>query len=89
DGRLLDDLLGTRSAVIGHHGILAAVHSATGARWRDAGAVVIDRPGDAISRWLEVNAAQAVVLRPDRYVAGVANTAAELDRISQHLPALP
>ena len=86
DGRLLDELLGTRSAVIGHPGILALVNSATGARWRDAGAVVIDRPGDAISQWLELHAAQAVVLRPDRYIVGVANTAAELDRISQHLP---
>ena len=37
--------------------------------------------------WLAEHGVRAVVLRPDRYVMGVANTAAELDRVSHLLPA--
>ena len=89
DGRLLDELLGPRSAVIGRSGTVGAVSAATGERWRRAGAIVIDRPGEEIARWLDANAVEAVVLRPDRYIVGVARTAADLDRISQHLPVAP
>ena len=89
DGRLLDELLGGRSAVIGRAGAIAAVSTATGARWRDAGAIVIDQPGEQIGRWLTTHGADAVVLRPDRYIVGVARTAEDLERISLHLPAAP
>lgn len=89
DGRLLDELLGPRSAVIGRTGTVGAVSAATGERWRRAGAIVIDQPGEEIARWLDANAVDAVVLRPDRYIVGVARTAADLERISQHLPVAP
>jgi 3-(3-hydroxy-phenyl)propionate hydroxylase len=93
DGRLLDELLGRRSAVIGRPDTLAAAAPATVARWRRAGALVIDRPeealGEWLGEWLDAHAAHAVILRPDRYIVGVARTGLDLDRISQHLPVAP
>ena len=89
DGRLLDELLGRRSAVIGRAGALAAAAPATAERWRRAGAIVIDRPDTLLDRWLQAHEAQAVILRPDRYIVGVARTGTDLDRISQYLPVGP
>jgi 3-(3-hydroxy-phenyl)propionate hydroxylase len=89
DGRLLDELLGRRSAVIGRPGALAAAAPATAERWRRAGAVVIDQPEAPLRDWLEANEAQAVILRPDRYIVGIARTGHDLDRISQYLPVAP
>lgn len=89
DGRLLDELLGRRSAVIGRGDALAAAAPATAERWRRAGALVIDRPEAPLRDWLEAHEAQAVILRPDRYIVGIARTGHDLDRISQHLPVAP
>jgi 3-(3-hydroxy-phenyl)propionate hydroxylase len=89
DGRLLDELLGRRSAVIGRAEALAAAAPATAERWRRAGAIVIDRPDSLLERWLQAHEAQAVILRPDRYIVGVARSGPELDRISQYLPVAP
>jgi len=89
DGRLLDELLGRRSAVIGHAPALASAASATAERWRRAGAIVIDRPDAALRDWLQSHQAHAVILRPDRYIVGVARTGFDLDRISQYLPVAP
>ena len=89
DGRLLDELLGRRCAVIGRDDTLAAASPATMERWRRAGAIVIDQPEPSLSEWLDAHHAQAVVLRPDRYIVGVARTGTDLDRISQYLPVAP
>lgn len=89
DGRLLDELLGRRSAVIGHAPALALAAPATTDRWRRAGAIVIDRPDAALRDWLQSHQAHAVILRPDRYIVGVARTGPDLDRISQYLPVAP
>ncbi|OUM00847.1 bifunctional 3-(3-hydroxy-phenyl)propionate/3-hydroxycinnamic acid hydroxylase MhpA [Variovorax sp. JS1663] len=89
DGRLLDELLGRRVAVIGRHGTIAGASPATHERWERAGAIVIDRPEPCIADWLDAHGADAVVLRPDRYIVGVARTADELERISQWVPAAP
>ena len=89
DGRLLDELLGRRSAVIGSAEAIAAAAPATLARWQRAGAIVIDRPEAPLANWLDAHAARAVVLRPDRYIVGVARTGPDLDRISQYLPVAP
>ena len=89
DGRLLDELLGRRSAVIGQHPALAAAAPSTVERWRRADAMVIDQPDATLRDWLDAHEAQAVILRPDRYIVGVARTGLDLDRISQHLPVAP
>lgn len=89
DGRLLDELLGRRSAVIGSPRVLASASAATAARWRDSGAIVIDHPDASLCAWLQSHDAAAVIVRPDRYIVGVARSGADLDRISQYLPAVP
>ena len=89
DGRLLDELLGHRSAVIGHAPALASAAPSTADRWRRAGAIVIDRPDASLTDWLDSHQAHAVILRPDRYIVGVARTGHDLDRISQYLPVAP
>lgn len=89
DGRLLDELLGRRGAVIGIQQVLATVSPATQELWQRSGAVVIDQPDTSLRDWLGTNHASAVILRPDRYIAGVARSGADLDRISQFLPAGP
>ena len=89
DGRLLDDLLGRRSAVIGHRDALSAAAPATAQRWLRSNAIVIDRPEPLLDEWLRAHNASAVILRPDRYIVGVARSGADLDRISQYLPVAP
>lgn len=89
DGRLLDDVLGRHGAVIGEPQVLASAAPATASRWHRSGALVIDRPDAALADWLRAHEAAAVILRPDRYIVGVARSGADLDRISQYLPAVP
>lgn len=89
DGRLLDELLGRRSAVIGQRELLAAAAPGTAERWARSQALVIDEPDAPLTAWLRSHRAGAVILRPDRYIVGVARTGAELDRISQYLPVAP
>ncbi|WP_295550662.1 bifunctional 3-(3-hydroxy-phenyl)propionate/3-hydroxycinnamic acid hydroxylase [uncultured Pseudacidovorax sp.] len=89
DGRLLDELLGRRSAVIGRRDLLAAAAPGTAERWARSQALVIDEPDPPLADWLRRHQAGAVILRPDRYIVGVARTGSELDRISQYLPVAP
>lgn len=89
DGRLLDELLGRRCAVIGDAATLGAASPATRGRWQRAGATVVDQPEAPLREWLAAHDAQAVILRPDRYIVGVARTGAELDRLTDHLPVAP
>lgn len=89
DGRLLDELLGRRSAVIGRRELLAEAAPGTAERWARSQALVIDEPDPPLAEWLRSHEAGAVILRPDRYIVGVARTGSELDRISQYLPVAP
>ncbi len=89
DGRLLDELLGRRSAVIGRRELLERAAPATVERWSRSGALVIDRPDAPLDAWLRSHEAAAVILRPDRYIIGVARTDCELDSISRYLPVAP
>ena len=89
DGRLLDDLLGRRHAVIGHASALQSASPETRARWLRAGATVLGQSDPHLDAWLHEHKASAVVLRPDRYIVGIARTGADLDRISQLIPVAP
>ena len=86
DGRLLDQVSSARFVVLGTPAMLAAVNPATGARWLALDAAVIDDDGPAIRDWFARHDALAVVLRPDRYIVGIARDAAELQRSSLCLP---
>lgn len=89
DGRLLDQVIGQGFAVIGTPATLAAVPAPTRQRWQQHAAVVLPATDPALLGWLQQHQVEAVLLRPDRYIAGVARNAAGLDQISQCLPAAP
>lgn len=88
DGRLLDATLGLNFAVIGEAAVLDAASGETHQRWQDQGAVVLIAEDPEVQAWLRQYGVRAVLLRPDRYILGVAKTAGELDDISALLPAL-
>ena len=46
----------------------------------------MDEMSEALAAWLHQHQAVAVVLRPDRYIAGLARDAAELETVCAHLP---
>jgi 3-(3-hydroxy-phenyl)propionate hydroxylase len=86
DGRRLDEALGNGFAVIGAAESIAGVSARTRRRWDAIGAVAFDRPGAALDDWLAGHGARAVMLRPDRYVMGLARTPEDLDRLTALLP---
>lgn len=88
DGRLLDEALGQRFAVIGLAPALAAASAATQAHWQASGVAMLEANG-SLQNWLQAQAAQAVVLRPDRYIMGLAKSPGELDAITALMPVAP
>ena len=87
DGRLLDAAIGLNFAVIGERALLDSVDAGTRARWRELGASVLPDPGGELAEWLRASQARALILRPDRYVLGIAGDAVSLERLSALLPA--
>jgi 3-(3-hydroxy-phenyl)propionate hydroxylase len=88
DGRLLDQELGRNFAVLGDPDLLSQVSAETRQLWQLHGMVVLASTDPNIAAWLKAQQVLAVVLRPDRYIAGVARNVAELEEISLSLPHL-
>jgi 3-(3-hydroxy-phenyl)propionate hydroxylase len=86
DGRLLDQAIGLNFAVLGEPELLSQVSSETRQIWRQHGVIILAATDPNIVAWLDTQGMSAVLLRPDRYIAGVARSAAELEEISQCLP---
>jgi 3-(3-hydroxy-phenyl)propionate hydroxylase len=86
DGHGIDHVLQTHFAVIGEPALLAQVKPETKALWQQHGVVVMPWTAPEVHAWFMQNKAAAVVLRPDRYILGVAHDAQGLERLSQHLP---
>jgi 3-(3-hydroxy-phenyl)propionate hydroxylase len=86
DDRLLDSALGRRFAVIGARDVLDGVSRQTQERWHDCGLVRLSGEHPELQRWLQQHGAQAVMLRPDRYILGLARCASDLERMSELLP---
>ena len=87
NGQLMDSVLGLNFAVIGDEALLAGVSASTRARWQALGVVMLPARDPELRAWLVQHGAGAVLLRPDRYIMGMAQTALELDRLSTLLPA--
>jgi 3-(3-hydroxy-phenyl)propionate hydroxylase len=88
DGQLLDVHLGPHFAVIARAELLegaAGVSASTRTIWAKTGVVVLPANDPALAAWLDAQAVQAVLLRPDRYIAGVARSASELDTLTTAL----
>ncbi len=87
DGRWLDEVLGRRMTVIGHQDVIDHVSPEVARHWRSLDVQVMAQPDAAVLDWLQSRDLAAVIIRPDRYVLGVARNAQELEDISRHLPA--
>ena len=72
----LDDRVGYRFAVVAAPELAAVARDAAG-DW----ACVVEARDPALRTWLDAYGAAAVVLRPDRYVAGIASDAAGLQTL--------
>ena len=87
DGRWLDDAIGPHFAVIATPALLAGVGDDTRQHWQASGATVLPASDPALIEWLATHQAQGVVLRPDRYVLGLARTGEQLQALTRLLPA--
>ena len=83
DGRALDAVVGLNFALIAEPALLAPAE--TRERWTGLGVRCVPAQG-ALSEWLNTHGVRAVLLRPDRYILGVANTADELESLAAQLP---
>jgi 3-(3-hydroxy-phenyl)propionate hydroxylase len=88
DGRLLDQAIGLCFAVIGKKELLEQVSGETRQRWKHHSVAMLFATDPQILNWLETHHVSAVLLRPDRYIAGVARSSSELEEISLCLPLL-
>lgn len=79
DGRLLDDHVGYRFAVLAERRLLDALPTATRTKFEND-VVLIEAAGEGAAYLAELRT-DAVVIRPDRYILGVASTPAELDTL--------
>lgn len=80
DGTRLDDRVGQRFAVIGERDVLSRIH------WKDEDVALIEAETEAMSDWLSQHGARAVIVRPDRYVFGIARSKEDLGRLRALLP---
>lgn len=88
DGRLLDDAIGDNWALIAEPRLLATLPEPVAAWCRWQGATLLPATHASLHAWLETQGCAAVLLRPDRYVAGVAHDGAALAQLVQSLPGL-
>jgi 3-(3-hydroxy-phenyl)propionate hydroxylase len=86
DGRRLDAALGLGFGVIARSGCLSQMAAQDKERWADGGVALLDDRHPELAAWLQQSGAQALVLRPDRYVLGVARDAKELCALMDQVP---
>lgn len=78
DGRRLDDVVGYRFALVATPAVCSELSAVT-----DESLAVVPAHDPALKQWLEALSAQAVLIRPDRYIAGVAGDAAQAEDLIQ------
>ncbi|MGH6628012.1 MAG: bifunctional 3-(3-hydroxy-phenyl)propionate/3-hydroxycinnamic acid hydroxylase [Burkholderiaceae bacterium] len=86
DGQLLDARIGNRLAVIGRADLLDRVSEDTRQAWRHWSAVVLPATDQALREWLDSRGVAAIMLRPDRYIMGMASLPGDLDAITACMP---
>ena len=91
DGRLLDTAIDRGApawALIARPALLASLSAAAQAWLQWHGVTLLPATDAALQAWLEAEDTAAVLLRPDRYVAGTARDGASLAHMLQSLPAM-
>ena len=82
DGRALDAVVGTNFALVAEPALLSTLDHE---RWTSLGLCLLSAQG-ALGEWLQAQGVRAVVLRPDRYILGVAQSADGLEALAALLP---
>jgi 3-(3-hydroxy-phenyl)propionate hydroxylase len=85
DGRWLDELVGDQFAVVARDALLSEVSAVRRQAWTAAGVVSLACDA-AFAPWFDQHGVNAVLLRPDRYVMGTADSAVALDALTTALP---
>ncbi len=85
DGTRLDDLVGYRFAVLATRRLIESLPSASRDHFGDLNLTLVPADGEAAD-YLDGLEAEAVVIRPDRHVLGVASTVAELAAVLERRP---
>jgi 3-(3-hydroxy-phenyl)propionate hydroxylase len=86
DGRLLDEHIGKHFTVIARKTVLDGVSNETRKRWKNSDVLVLPTQEPVLLDWLDRHGVDAIMLRPDRYILGLAKTSAELDAVTTCLP---
>lgn len=81
DGRLMDAAVQGRFAVVGDPAVIAGISNITRSHLDQLGAITLPDTGDSMRRALQNLNCAAMIVRPDRYLLGIANTAQEIDEI--------
>jgi 3-(3-hydroxy-phenyl)propionate hydroxylase len=87
DGRLLDDVVGYRFAVVGDPATVAGLSERSRSLLTALDARIVDDFTGDLRSWVVGQGATAVLVRPDRYLAGAAGGAAELDALVEQVAA--
>jgi 3-(3-hydroxy-phenyl)propionate hydroxylase len=87
DGTRLDDVVGYNFAVLGDTATIASVSAETVSAWERLGVVVVSSPSAGVDEWLADSGIEAAIIRPDHYVFGGTNGAAELENLTAVLAA--
>jgi 3-(3-hydroxy-phenyl)propionate hydroxylase len=86
NGQLLDERIGGHFVVIGQNDLLENVTDHTRAIWLKNDVVVLPATEPVLATWLEKQGLNGLMLRPDRYIMGVASSSGELDAMTAYLP---
>lgn len=86
DGQLLDTHIGNRFAVIGRAAVVDGVRDETRKLWQQSDVVVMATQEPVLLAWLDSHDVGAIMLRPDRYILGLARTPGELEAVTADLP---
>jgi 3-(3-hydroxy-phenyl)propionate hydroxylase len=85
DGTLLDDVVGYRFALLATKAMLDRMPPSSGNRLARMNVALVAADGEAAA-YLSRLGTQAIVLRPDRNILGVASTPAALDAVLRQVP---
>lgn len=88
DGTRLDDMVGTHFLVVAQRGVYDQLPGATKSALDEDGDVVTLLDPLKVDQVLASAGARAVVVRPDHYILGAADTAADLDRLVHTIPSV-
>jgi 3-(3-hydroxy-phenyl)propionate hydroxylase len=80
DGSRFDDAVGYRFALVADEGMARRAQEAL-TRTQHERVVVVPATSDVLRTWLAELGVRALLLRPDRYIGGVAHDATELDAL--------